>query len=92
MPTPALIDLCQPHHQHRCCWARNVAHVLVAMVVGYMLAGAPGRANPDGGGGNHLCSGTLLALLGASPGDRAKGPFSWGRRPTLSKLRKFPER
>lgn len=63
------------HHQHQCCWALNVAHVLVAMVVGYMLAEAPGWANLDGGGGNHLCSGALLALLGASLGDRVMGPF-----------------
>lgn len=45
------------------------------MVVGYMLAEAPGWANLDGGGGNPLCSVELLALLGASLGDRVKGPF-----------------
>lgn len=54
--------------------------MLVAMAVGYMLAEAPGWANLDGGGGNHLCSGALLAMLETSLGDRAKGPFSWCRK------------
>lgn len=61
------------HHQHQCCWALSLAHMLVAMAVGSLLAGAPGWANLDRAGGNHLGSEVLLVLLGASWRDRAKG-------------------
>lgn len=75
MPVSACTNLCRLTPP-----LNTESHVLVAMVVGYMLAEAPGWANLDGGGGNHLCSGALLALLGVSLGVRAKGPFSWYRK------------
>lgn len=40
-----------------------------------MLAEGPGWANLDGGEGKSSVFGALLALLEASLGDRAKGPF-----------------
>lgn len=64
------------------------AHVLVIMVVGYMLAEAPGWANLDGGWGTSAVSGALLALLGASLGE-GKGDRLVGRRPILSTLPTF---
>lgn len=40
-----------------------------------MLAEGPGWPNLDGGEGKSSVFGALLALLEASLGDRAKGPF-----------------
>lgn len=76
MPIPALTNLCQ---------CTPPASVLLGPERGprvgchgssYMLAEVPGWANLDGGEGKSSVFGALLALLEASLGDRAKGPFS----------------